>query len=158
MIPTLSFLKSKFVFHFLYLFSKQIFHYHSVLLTFLFPDFYANCTIGVHCKILASLINHASKFSLFVCVCACVRVRVRVRACVCVIISFHRKRFSWLNKTNVMPEIRPAMLCWGNDSVSSTFVTTSQTIIAWTLKLATLQECQVRTSKRQLLKRSKNQR
>ena len=52
-----------------------------------------------------------------------VTLTARARACVCVCvrvcISFHRKGFSWLNKTiNVMPEIRPAMLCWGNYSVS----------------------------------------
>ena len=61
----------------------------------------------------------------------------------CVFISFHRKGFSWLNKTNVMPEIRPAILYWGSDSVSSTFVATSWTIIAGTFKLATVQECQL---------------
>ena len=60
-----------------------------------------------------------------VCVCVCV--------CVCMYVYFfHRKGLqnktiswlnSWLNKTiNVMIEIRPAMLCRGNDSVSSTFV------------------------------------
>ena len=40
-------------------------------------------------------------------------------ACLCmrVCISFHRKGFSWLNKTNVMPEIRPVIMCWGNNSV-----------------------------------------
>ena len=54
------------------------------------------------------------------CMCMCVCV------CVCVFISFYRKGFSWLNKiTNVMLEYRPAMLCWGNDFVSSTFVATS---------------------------------
>ena len=64
--------------------------------------------------------------------------------CVCVFISFHRKGFYWLNKTiNVMPEIRPAMLCWGNGSVSSTFVSTSLTIIAGTIRLETMQECQL---------------
>ena len=52
---------------------------------------------------------------VFVCVCVCVRARARVS--VCVVIYFHRKGFSWRNKTiNVMPEIRPAMLCWANIS------------------------------------------
>ena len=47
----------------------------------------------------------------------------RMYVCVHVFISFHRNGLSWLNKTiNVMPEIRPAMLCWGNISVSRTFV------------------------------------
>ena len=41
-------------------------------------------------------------------------------------ISFHCKDFSWLNKTiNVMPEIRLAMSCWGNTSVSKTFIVMS---------------------------------
>ena len=35
------------------------------------------------------------------------------------------------------------MLCWGNDSVSGNFVATSQTVIAGTFKLATLQEYQL---------------
>ena len=57
-------------------------------------------------------------YLLLVSVCVCVYV--------CVFVSFHRKSFSWLNKSiNVMPEIRPAMLCWGNGSVLSTFVVTS---------------------------------
>ena len=39
----------------------------------------------------------------------CYRARACVFVCMCVCISFHRKGFSWLNKTiNVMPEIRPA--------------------------------------------------
>ena len=59
--------------------------------------------------------------------------------CVCVFISFRRKGFSWLTKTiNLMPELRSAMVCWGNDPVSSTLVTTSKTIIAGTFKLATV--------------------
>ena len=57
------------------------------------------------------------------CVCVCVCVCVYVCACVYVFISFHRKGFSWLSNTiNVMPEIRPAMLPWGNISLSRTFV------------------------------------
>ena len=57
---------------------------------------------------------------VYVCVCVC------VCAFVYVFIYFHRKGFSWLSKTiNVMPEIRPAMLPWGNISVSRTFVATS---------------------------------
>ena len=76
----------------------------------------------------------------YVCVCVCVCVRM----CVCVFISFHRKGFSWLSKTiNVMPEIRPAMLYWVDDSLSSTLVATSWTIIAGNFKLAIVQECQL---------------
>ena len=42
-----------------------------------------------------------------------IKVGVCVCVCACVFISFHC--FSWLNKTvNVMPEIRSAMLSWGN--------------------------------------------
>ena len=69
------------------------------------------------------------------CVRVCVFVRMcvyvcvwgaRARVCVCVCVySFHRKGFSWLNKTNVMPETRSAMMCWGIYSVSSTFVAMS---------------------------------
>ena len=45
---------------------------------------------------------------------------------VCVFISFHRKGFSWLNKTiNVMLEFSSAMVYGRNISVSSIFVTTS---------------------------------
>ena len=58
-------------------------------------------------------------FSKMVHSCVCVFVCVCVCVCVCLFPSFHRKGFSWLNKTNVMSEIRP------NDSVSSTFVATS---------------------------------
>ena len=44
----------------------------------------------------------------------------------CVFISFHHKGFSWLYKTrNIIPEFRLALLTWGNNSVPSTFVTTS---------------------------------
>ena len=69
----------------------------------------------------------------FACVCVCV--------CVCVFISFHRKDFSWLNKTlNVMPEFRSAMLCSGNNSVPSTFVATSLKILVETFKLPTVQK------------------
>ena len=62
-----------------------------------------------------------------------------------------------------MQEIRPAMLCWGNISVSRSFVATSYTIIAGAFKLAAVQECQLNQEepqevKRQLLKRSVNQR
>ena len=48
-----------------------------------------------------------------VCVCVCVCVYVCVCVCVCmwVFISFHRKCFSLLNKTNVMPEIRLGRCC-----------------------------------------------
>ena len=50
--------------------------------------------------------------------------------CVCVFIFFHRKGFSWLDKTkNVMLEIRSAMVCWGNISASKSFVAMPQTII-----------------------------
>ena len=45
-----------------------------------------------------------------VCVCVCVCVYV----CVCVCVSSHCKGFSWLNKTNVMPVFRSAMLCLGD--------------------------------------------
>ena len=56
-----------------------------------------------------------------VCVCVCVRVCV----CVCVFPSTVKASPDWNKKINVIPEIRPAKLCWGNYSVSSTFVTTS---------------------------------
>ena len=79
-------------------------------------------------------------WDLCVCVCVCVCVCL----CVFLCISFHCKGFSWLNKTvNVMPEIKLAMLCWGNDSLSRTFAATSQTIIVGTFQLATVQECQL---------------
>ena len=75
-----------------------------------------------------------------VCVCLCVCVYVCVCVCVCLFIFFHRKGLSWLNKTiSVMPELRSVMVCWRNDSVSSTFVATSKTIIAGIFKLATVQ-------------------
>ena len=47
-----------------------------------------------------------------------------VRVCVCLFPSTVEASPDW-NKTNVMPEIRPAMLCWGNYFLSSTFITTS---------------------------------
>ena len=47
-------------------------------------------------------------------------ININVCVCECVCISFHRKGFSWLNKTiNVMPEFRSAVVCWGNNSVST---------------------------------------
>ena len=61
-----------------------------------------------------------------VCVCGCVCLCVCdcLFVCLCVFIPFHCKGFSWLSKTiNIMAEVRPAMLCWGNISVSRTFVT-----------------------------------
>ena len=49
------------------------------------------------------------------CVCGCGCVCVCVCVCVYMFISFHHKGFSWVNNTiNVMPQIRPAMLPWGN--------------------------------------------
>ena len=53
-------------------------------------------------------------------VCGCVHARARV----CVFPSTVKASPDW-NKTNVMPEIRPVMLCWRNYSVPSTFVATS---------------------------------
>ena len=56
--------------------------------------------------------------------CACVHMCVCV--CVCVFISSQHKGFSWLKKTiNVMPDIKSAMLCWGNSYVPSTLVAMS---------------------------------
>ena len=72
--------------------------------------------------IVTVLFSISSIGALSVCLCVCVCV------CVCVyfLVFFHCKDFSWLNKTiNGMPGIRPAMLCWGNISVSRTFVATS---------------------------------
>ena len=102
---------------------------------------------------MLTLCQWFARFSIYMCVCVCVFVCVDVFVCVCgfeclcvclcvyVFISFHRKGFSWPNKIiNVMPEIRPAMLPWGNISVSRTFVATSQTIIAGSFKLATVQK------------------
>ena len=40
--------------------------------------------------------------------------------------DLHRKDFSWLNKIiNIMPEVRPAIVCWGNISVSSFIIAKS---------------------------------
>ena len=71
------------------------------------------------------IMNVIRVISVFVCVCVrvCVCVCICVSVCLCVyvyvFISCYRRGFSWLNKTiNAMPEIRPAMLCWGNSSVS----------------------------------------
>ena len=71
------------------------------------------------------IMNVITAISVFVCVCVrvCVCVCICVSVCLCVyvyvFISCYRRGFSWLNKTiNAMPEIRPAMLCWGNSSVS----------------------------------------
>ena len=65
-------------------------------------------------------------------------VRVCLCVCICVFISFHHKGFSWLDKAiDVMSEVRSTMVCCGNISVSSTFVSASKTIIERTFKLAT---------------------
>ena len=102
---------------------------------------------------MLTLCQWFARFSMCVCVCVCVCLCgcvcvyvcgfgcLCVCLCVYVFISFHRKDFSWPNKIiNVMPEIRSAMLPWGNISVSRTFVATSQTIIAGSFKLATVQK------------------
>ena len=65
---------------------------------------------------------YPSTWCLCVCVCVCVCVCACARACV--FPSTLKASPDW-NKTNVMPEIRPTILRWGNYSVSSTFVTTS---------------------------------
>ena len=57
----------------------------------------------------------------------------------CVFISFRRKGFSWLNKTNVMPELRSGICC---GSIPS-FISASKTSIQRTFKLATVQKCQL---------------
>ena len=49
--------------------------------------------------------------------------------CFCMCVCVYHNGFSWMNKAiNVMPEFRSGIVCWENNSVSSTFVTTSQTI------------------------------
>ena len=56
---------------------------------------------------------------VYVCMCVCVYVCM----CMCAFISFHLIDFSWLNKTiNVKPEVRSAMVCWENYTVSSRYV------------------------------------
>ena len=61
--------------------------------------------------------------------------------CMCLFTFFHQKGFSWLNKTiNIMPEFRSAMVCCGNITRSSSFVSMSKTIIERTFKLATAQK------------------
>ena len=44
---------------------------------------------------------------------------------ICVFPSTVKASPDWNKTINVMPEIRPAMLCWGNYSVSRTFAATS---------------------------------
>ena len=82
-----------------------------------------------------SIIDHTD--CVFVCVCVCVCVFM------CLFPSTVEASPDWNKTINVMPEIKPAMLCWGNYYVSSTFVATSETITAGTFKLATVQECQL---------------
>ena len=50
---------------------------------------------------------------------------VCVCLCVCVFPSTVEASPDWNKTINAMPEIRPAMLCWGNHFVSSTFITIS---------------------------------
>ena len=61
--------------------------------------------------------------------CLCVCVYVCVCVCVHVFPSTIKASLDWNKTINVIPEfrpaIRPAMLCWGNYSVSSTLVATS---------------------------------
>ena len=71
------------------------------------------------------------------------RVRVCVHVCPCVFPSAVKTSPDWNKTINVVPDIRPSMVCWGNYSVSSAFVTTSYTILAETFQLSTLQECQL---------------
>ena len=48
-----------------------------------------------------------------------------VCVCVCLFPSTVEASPDWNKAINVMPEIRPAMLCWGNHFMSSTFITIS---------------------------------
>ena len=58
---------------------------------------------------------------VYVCMCVCVYVCMCV--CLCAFISFHLIDFPWLNKTiNVKPDVRSAMVCWGDIFVSSRYV------------------------------------
>ena len=60
-----------------------------------------------------------------------------VSVCVCVFVSFHHKRFCWLN-TNVIAEFRSAMVWCRNISVWRTFVSVSKAIIEKRFELVTL--------------------
>ena len=72
-----------------------------------------------------------------------ITVCVYVCVCVCLFPSTVEAFPDWNKTINVMPGIRPALLCWGNYFLSSTFIFTSYTIIVGTSKLATVQECQL---------------
>ena len=94
---------------------------------------------------------------------AIVRARVCLCVCVCVCISFHRKGFYWLNKTiNVMPEIRPAMLCWGNYCVKylrhHVIDNHSRDLQASNCERVSIKPGRATRSKRQFIRLSKNQR
>ena len=85
-------------------------------------DFFKKCILV--CKLFPLLLPNL------------LRLNVNVIAGVCVFISFYCKGFSWLSKTiNLMPEISSVIVCWGNISVSKTFVATSETF-----ELATVQK------------------
>ena len=59
--------------------------------------------------------------------------------CVFVFIFFHRKGFSWLNKTmKVLPEFKSPVVCWRNCLYQVPFLSESKTIIERTFKLATV--------------------
>ena len=73
----------------------------------------------------ANLSKYEIDEAVCVCVCVCVCGWVGGWVGVCVYISFHCKGLNKNKTMNVMPEIRPAMLCRGDYSVSSTFVATS---------------------------------
>lgn len=80
----------------------------------------------------SKLCKSRSANQIKLCVCVCLFV--------CLFISFHRKCFSWQNKINVMSEFRSTMVCCGNISVSSTFISLSKTIIEKTFNLASVKK------------------
>ena len=108
------------LFFLLHLCISRILLFSSNLLWILLSSWSAlSASLSLFIGSVLDLFNWSIK-CVFVCVCVCV--------CVCVyfLVFFHCKDFSGLNKTiNGMPGIRPAMLCWGNISVSRTFVATS---------------------------------
>ena len=90
-------------------------------------------------------ILYCDTFLMYLPIVVIMGIRSKISPCnagnVCVFISFHPTGHSWLSKTiNIMLEMRSAMACWGNISVSRTFVVTSEKIITGTFKLATVRK------------------
>ena len=98
---------------------------------------------------------------MYVCMCVCVRACVRACVRVCLFPSTVKASPDWNKTIDVMPEIRPTMLCWGNYCVKylrrHVINNHSWDLQASNCARVSIKPGRTRKSKRQLLELSKNQ-